>query len=179
MLIPVCYGQTEYRGERALVLSDIGGACVAEAEGAILHEKVMRGLFEQALRPLAELGITHDDVKLDNFHLVEKEGGQKAIMVVDLERLNQLGREDAIAHMMWDVDSLVEAYRDHLICLKSDGLLIGKLKDLMEPVKVQPVVNEPVKKSMFADVRGRGMFSGKGNLPRPPPPPPPPPPTTF
>jgi hypothetical protein len=30
LVIPTCYGQLQYEGSRALVLSDIGGACVAE-----------------------------------------------------------------------------------------------------------------------------------------------------
>ena len=28
-VIPICYGQAQYEGTRALILSDIGGACIA------------------------------------------------------------------------------------------------------------------------------------------------------
>jgi len=165
VVIPVCYGQTEYRGVRALVLSDIGGACVAAPEGAILTEKVMRGLFDQALRALAELGATHDDLKLDNFHLVEK-AGQKAIMVLDLERVNHLPNKDtAIKYAGLNVNRLVREFRSHLECLEDDGLLIGKLQDLLEPAPSVPVVNMPMPAmGMFA-----GMRKPPGNLPPPPP----------
>jgi len=124
VVVPIFYGQAEYRGVRSIVLSDIGGASVATPEGAILPKKDMHRLFDQALRPLAELGLTHDDLKLDNFHLVEKDG-EKAIMVVDLERINLIPKESSMVE--WDIEKLMDDYRDHLKCLKNDGLLLIKM----------------------------------------------------
>ncbi|KAK3933730.1 hypothetical protein QBC46DRAFT_105089 [Diplogelasinospora grovesii] len=124
LVIPTYYGQVQYMGTRALVLSDIGGACVAEPEGAVLSEQDVRPLFDQALSALASQGISHDDMKLDNFHLVSN-GGNKAIMIVDLERINELPPEKDRARIVQaDVDFLMQAYRDHLECLREDGLLL-------------------------------------------------------
>lgn len=121
LLIPICYGQAQYEGTRALVLSDIGGACVAEPEGAVLREQDIRPLFDQALSALASQGISQDDMKLDNFHLVGN-GGNRAIMVVDLERINELSPDKDHTQMVQaDVDFLMQAYRDHLECLREDG----------------------------------------------------------
>ncbi|KAK3317508.1 hypothetical protein B0T19DRAFT_446474 [Cercophora scortea] len=123
-VIPVCYGQTQHEGTHALILSDIGGACVAEPRGAVLTEQSMRPLFEKALSVLASHGIGQDDLKLDNFHLVD-DGESKAIMVVDLERVNvlppEMNRAKSVQH---DVNFLMRAYRDHLECLRFDGLLL-------------------------------------------------------
>ncbi|KAK0655312.1 hypothetical protein B0T16DRAFT_498962 [Cercophora newfieldiana] len=118
------YGEAQHEGTRALVLSDIGGSCVAEPEGAaVLREQDVRPLFDQALRALASQGISHDDMKLDNFHLVNR-SGNKIIMVVDLERINLLpSQKDPIQIVQADVDFLMQAYRDHLKCLQEDGLL--------------------------------------------------------
>ena len=126
IVIPVCYGQVQYEGTRALVLSDIGGACVAEPGGAVLGEQDVRPLFDQALSALASHGISHDDLKLDNFHLVNK-SGNKTIMIVDLERINKLPHEKDRAQIVRaDVDFLMQAYRDHLECLREDGWLLDK-----------------------------------------------------
>ncbi|KAK5660768.1 hypothetical protein OQA88_12134 [Cercophora sp. LCS_1] len=123
LVIPICYGQAQYEESRALVLSDIGGSCVAEPEGAVLSEQDVRPLFDQALNALASQGISHDDLKLDNFHLVNR-GGNQIIMIVDLERINQLPpQKDPTQMVQGDVNFLMRAYRDHLECLREDGLL--------------------------------------------------------
>jgi hypothetical protein len=124
LIIPTCYGQVQCEGRRALVLSDIGGACVATPEGAVLREKDIRPLFDQALSALASQGISHDDMKLDNFHLV-RHGSNRAIMVVDLERVNELAPDKDRAWIVeGDVDFLMRAYRNHLECLREDRLLL-------------------------------------------------------
>ncbi|PNY21224.1 Uncharacterized protein TCAP_07277 [Tolypocladium capitatum] len=121
-VIPICYGQIEYDGARALILSDIGGACLAEPEGVVLHEKELRPLLDQALSALASCGISHDDIKLDNFHLVGQDHNW-IIMVVVLERVDELSKEELDWVVPNNVDRLINAYRDHLDCLRFDGLL--------------------------------------------------------
>lgn len=124
LVIPICYGLAQYEGTRALLLSDIGGKCVAEPEGAVLREQDIRPLFDQALSALASQGISQDDMKLDNFHLVSN-GGNWAIMIVDLERINNLPPEkDHMRMVQRDVDFFMQAYRDHLECLREDSLLL-------------------------------------------------------
>ncbi|KAM4062913.1 hypothetical protein HRG_013787 [Hirsutella rhossiliensis] len=114
-VIPICYGQIEYDGARALILSDVGGACLAEPEGAMLNEKELRPLLNRALSALASCCISHDDIKLDNFHLVGQDHA-RIIMVVDLER------EELEWMVKKNTNSLIKAYRDHLDCLREDGL---------------------------------------------------------
>lgn len=129
VLIPTCYGQVRYDGKRGLVLSDIGGACVATPEGAVLTERDIQSLFEQALDTLASRGgVSHGDLKLDNFHLVGKPGN-RAIWIVDLESVDiiQPGQDRARV-VQSDVSLLMEAYRDHLACLEYDGLLLPQEK---------------------------------------------------
>lgn len=121
-IIPICYGQVRFEAKPALILSDIGGACVAEPKGAVLREEHLRPLFRQALSALMSQGISHDDLKLGNFHLVRNSAG-RAIMVVDLERVNEIPPEkDRDQIVQWDVNSLMRNYRDHLECLQWDGL---------------------------------------------------------
>ncbi|KAL6411782.1 hypothetical protein AUP68_04159 [Ilyonectria robusta] len=76
--IPRWYGEMEYDGTRALILSDIGGDCLATPEGAVLDEKDLHPLLYQALSSLTNLGVSHDDTKLDNFHLVTQDGKTSA-----------------------------------------------------------------------------------------------------
>lgn len=121
-VIPVCYGQIEYDGARTLVLSDVGGECLADPQGAILEENELRPLLDQALRALAALRISHSDLKLDNFRLVNG-----TIMVVDLERVDEhASKEEAEKLEPFDLKFLMKRYRDHLKCLEEDGLLLLK-----------------------------------------------------
>lgn len=128
LVIPTCYGQVQSDGKRALVLSDIGGACVASPEGAVLTEQDVQPLFEQALGTLVSHGISHGDLKLDNFDLVGNPGN-RAIMIVDLESVDIIQPEPDRAWIVQsDVSFLMQAYRDHLVCLKYDGLLLPQEK---------------------------------------------------
>lgn len=123
-VIPINYGQIEYDGAPALILSDIGGACLAEPEGAVLDEQELRPLLSQALGALASLGISHDDIKLDNFHLVGQDHNS-IIMVVDLERVIESPSKEELERMVrHNFNWLISAYRDHLDCLRHDGLLL-------------------------------------------------------
>ncbi|KAI1818945.1 hypothetical protein F4861DRAFT_534839 [Xylaria intraflava] len=110
LVIPVLYGQIEYDGTRALLLSDVGGQSLAEPE-AILPEHQLRPLVDQAFQALAELRFTHDDLKLDNFRLVN---GGTAIMVVDLELVNDYASvQEARDHAQWELDFLMDRYQGH------------------------------------------------------------------
>ncbi|KAK4206522.1 hypothetical protein QBC37DRAFT_458617 [Rhypophila decipiens] len=102
IVIPTCYGQVQHDGKRAL------------------------SLFEQALGTLASHGISHGDLKLDNFHLVGKPGN-RAMFIVDLENVDIIQPEHDRAWIVQsDVSHLMQAYRDHLVCLEYDGLLFPR-----------------------------------------------------
>lgn len=126
LVIPDYYDEVQCEGTLALVLSDIGGACVATQEGAVLSEHDMRLLLSQALHALGSQGIMHNDLKLDNFHLVDS-GKQKAIMAVDLERSGELPEKDWKRLVQHDVNHVMRMYKSHLDCLEHDGLLLPKM----------------------------------------------------
>ncbi|KAJ4326725.1 hypothetical protein N0V84_002842 [Fusarium piperis] len=124
--IPRFYGAIAYNDGRAMILSDIGGACVASPEGAVLDEKGFYQLLSKAMTSLTDLGILHDDSKLDNLHLVT-EGGKDKIMMVDLERVDMDLSEDDFAFAVESkADFLSRQYRSHLRTLEYDGMLLPK-----------------------------------------------------
>lgn len=82
-IVPVCYGEavcsaTDTTGTRALVLSDIGGVDLNEAGGLGTYR--VKSMLTDSLLALANLGVSHDDSKLDNYRFV----GDR-IMVVDFD----------------------------------------------------------------------------------------------
>ena len=126
VVIPHCYGCVNYDGKRALILSNIGGACLATPAGAVLAEKDLKPLLSQALTALAQMGVAHDDTKLDNFHLVTNDGKDK-IMIVDLEIVDTSPSEDNYAFATFsNVSHMIGLYRMHLDCLQHDGYLLPK-----------------------------------------------------
>lgn len=125
--IPVCFGQIDYDDTRALLMSDIGGACLATPEGAVLRHDELQPLLEETLTALVNAGVSHDDLKLDNFHLVEDDHGGDRIMAVDLERVDiGLSEEQAAFAVKCAIDFLMQAYKAHLKCLEHDELLQPK-----------------------------------------------------
>lgn len=126
IVIPRFYGQIEYDGKRALILSDIGGYCVATPEGAVLDEKDFRPLLEKALTSISKLGVSHDDNKLDNFHLVTEDGKDR-IMIVDLEMVDTgLAEGDFAFLAKASGDFVMRQYRQHLECMEYDKVLLPK-----------------------------------------------------
>ncbi|WAO88616.1 Hypothetical protein NCS54_00597300 [Fusarium falciforme] len=125
--IPICFGQVDYDDTRALLMSDIVGACLATPEGAVLRHDELQPLLEETLTVLVNAGMSHDDLKLDNFHLVEDDLGGDRIMTVDLERVDiGLSEKQAAFAIKCAVDILMQAYKAHLECLEHDGLLQPK-----------------------------------------------------
>lgn len=80
VLIPVYYGEAQYDGAPALLLSDIGGFPLCHPHAASMNEGDLLRTLHDAFGALATLSIIHDDANFDNYHLV----GNK-IMIVDLE----------------------------------------------------------------------------------------------
>ncbi|OAA41680.1 sulfate permease II [Metarhizium rileyi] len=70
--IPKYYGELKYNGTRAILLSDIGGACIGDPAGAILGREEFRRMMNEALTDLARFGVLPDDIRLENFHLVDE-----------------------------------------------------------------------------------------------------------
>ena len=120
-VIPVFYGQIEYDGAPAIILSDIGGYCLATPEGTILEPEDLRPLLHVALSALSSLGVSHDDIKLDNFRLV---GNNDKVMVVDFETVTTGLTDDEFAFMAnSNANRLTRSYKNNIECMKYDGLL--------------------------------------------------------
>lgn len=127
--IPILLGQVTYNGVRALILSDVGGASMATAGGAlidggdILSETELQTMLYEALGTMVECGISHDDIKLDNFRRVER-AGKRAIKVLDLERVDAVEpQEDGELMTRSAVEMLVHQYREQVKYLRNNGFL--------------------------------------------------------
>ncbi|KAM4061000.1 Protein kinase-like domain protein [Hirsutella rhossiliensis] len=120
IVVPKCYGELKYKGTRSLLLSDVGGENLATPEGALLEVTDLRRMLHDAFSALAQFGLSHDDTKLDNFHVV----GDK-VMVLDLERVDgNLSDERFAFHIKCDVNHLAQKYEDNQHCFYIDGLIM-------------------------------------------------------
>ncbi|KAK4038136.1 hypothetical protein C8A01DRAFT_48193 [Parachaetomium inaequale] len=110
VVIPRYYGEVRYhqryRSVHALLLSDIGDACLASPEGALLEMPEFRRLLSQALTALAQFRVQPDDVKLDNIHLA----GDR-IMVLLASDIKDT------------VDWMARLYEDTQYCYWDDGFI--------------------------------------------------------
>ncbi|KAK1763567.1 hypothetical protein QBC33DRAFT_549340 [Phialemonium atrogriseum] len=117
VVIPVYFGEAQYDGALALLLSDIGGFPLCHPQAASMKEGDLLRMLHDPFGALATLSIIHDDAKLDNYHLV----GNK-IMIVDLE-----SAEEAEENLEFFVDSIIDhllgKYKSHQKCLEADWLL--------------------------------------------------------
>ncbi|EWY84526.1 hypothetical protein FOYG_11971 [Fusarium oxysporum NRRL 32931] len=126
IFIPRFYGMIQYNNIRTLILSDIGGECLATPEGAVLEKRDLRVLLDQTFTSLADHGAYHDDMKLDNFHLVTDQGKDK-IMAVDLESVDfDLFGEDLATVAKGSTDWIIEQYESHLVCMELDSVILPK-----------------------------------------------------
>lgn len=116
--IPVHYGLAKRNSIRSHVLSDIGGHVLFSNEAAGVAEADLQQMLENALHPLAALGVAYGDVKLDNFHLVDRD----KVVIVDLEKLtspdnmdNDLTETEWIEYFFkcagWSVEEMLRDYK--------------------------------------------------------------------
>ncbi|KAK3342025.1 hypothetical protein B0T25DRAFT_431580, partial [Lasiosphaeria hispida] len=68
IVIPKLFGELGYGNARALLLSDISGACLATPEGALLEIADFRRMLRKVLTDLPQFKVLQEDIKLDNFH---------------------------------------------------------------------------------------------------------------
>ncbi|KAF5717857.1 hypothetical protein FMUND_5527 [Fusarium mundagurra] len=124
--IPRFFGMIQYNNICTLILSDIGGECLATPEGAVLDKRDLRVLLDRTFTSLADHGAYHDDMKLDNFHLVTDQGKDK-IMAVDLESVEfDLSGEDLVTVAKGSIDWIIEQYENHLECMELDSVILPK-----------------------------------------------------
>jgi tRNA A-37 threonylcarbamoyl transferase component Bud32 len=113
--IPMFYGEGICDGTRAYILSNIGGKDLIDSAG--LNQDYLRTLLKEAFKDMHNLGVTHDDNKLDNYFLV---GGK--IMFVDLEDCRDLETEEETERAdRHSIDHLLRQYRSHQKYLESEA----------------------------------------------------------
>ncbi|PHH76571.1 hypothetical protein CDD80_1432 [Ophiocordyceps camponoti-rufipedis] len=93
IVIPICYGVLEYEGTRALLLSDVGGENLLFPEGSLFSVADVSRMLRDAFTAMARLGVRQDDLKLDNFFVVDNK-----IMTVDLELVGTLEHDYATSN---------------------------------------------------------------------------------
>ncbi|KAK1749601.1 hypothetical protein QBC47DRAFT_395615 [Echria macrotheca] len=112
-VVPKLYGQAEYPGtdgvrRRALIMSDIGGIPLGEAEVGSLSLDRVEEMMKDAFQALADAGVGHGDPKLDNMHVV----GDK-IMLIDFDTSYRI--EDAQPEL-WVLGAVSHALRMYKSC---------------------------------------------------------------
>ncbi len=122
-VVPKLFGEVQYDNTRALLMSDIGGVCLAAPEGGMLELDEFRRLIRQALTTLSRFGVLQDDTKLDNFHLTDGK-----VMVVDLEMTSNENQQPLMDEQLefginCTVDFLAKFYQDNQYCFWEDGIL--------------------------------------------------------
>lgn len=124
-VIPQLLGEVSYRGNRALLLSDIGGASAASAEGCLMEVADFSRAIRQCMAAVAKFGVTQEDVKLDNYHVV----GDK-VMAVDFEMVSDLNcpqehlvEETCNARTEDDAEDMAEEYERYQFSLWGKGII--------------------------------------------------------
>ncbi|KAF5620250.1 hypothetical protein F52700_11571 [Fusarium sp. NRRL 52700] len=125
-VIPRFHGTIQFNNVSSMILSDVGGHCLSVPEGAVLEKEDLWLLLEQAHMAIADLGAYHDDIKLDNFHLVTDNGKDK-IMILDLESVGFELSGEQLSHVAKGSAAwLIDQYEDHLKCMECDGIILPK-----------------------------------------------------
>jgi len=78
-VIPILYGKAKYERARALLVSFIDGVRLSQVTNLTVEE--VRRKIEDAFLPLKHYGVVLDDIKLDNFILIDD-----GIVIIDLEQ---------------------------------------------------------------------------------------------
>ncbi|KAH8656434.1 hypothetical protein BGZ61DRAFT_540888 [Ilyonectria robusta] len=88
-VIPKFYGEAESEGGRTLILSEVVGILPWEQQRPPLEPEKFKKLVDIAFHELNVFGLGYEDIKLDNFILV-----QDHIVLVDLESVYEPKSED-------------------------------------------------------------------------------------
>lgn len=122
-VIPRLFSELQYDNTTALLLSDIGGVCLASPGGGMLDLDEFRRLILQALVAFSRLGVLHDDIKLDNFHPTDGRVIVVDLKIISNENQQPLTDEELKFYINGAVDSLAKSYEDNQGCFWEDGIL--------------------------------------------------------
>ena len=115
VVVPRLFGEVYFEGTVALLMTDIGGIALTEPGAAMLELSEFQRLLGEALDALCDFGVLHDDLKLDNFHLVGS-----SIKVVDFEMTIESGvyptDEGRRTRIDNTISHLMDAYQSNRDC---------------------------------------------------------------
>ncbi|WQF86477.1 Putative protein kinase-like domain superfamily [Colletotrichum destructivum] len=105
--IPIMYGLGTIDGDRALVMSDIGGTALIEEETPRMENSQLEAKLVPVLRQIRSQGVRLQDLSSLNVHLCEGE-----IRIVDFEAAEILvgDQDDEESDMAGQVQDLVDFY---------------------------------------------------------------------
>lgn len=119
IVVPICYGQTQYKGARTLILQDVGGVSLAEPPGAILEFDKLSQLLQECFRALHSLGVNPEDPQLENFILADGR-----IIAVDLEIVTfDKSADENASFMASEITWMAKLYQRRRAYLRKHGLL--------------------------------------------------------
>ncbi|KAH6962409.1 hypothetical protein BKA56DRAFT_636733 [Ilyonectria sp. MPI-CAGE-AT-0026] len=108
-VIPYFYGEAQFEGTRALILSEVVGIMSWEQNLLPLQADEFKELVEVAFQELNAFGLAYDDIKLDNMILV-----QDRVVLVDLESVYEVPLEHKEYVFNSDRIQLMVVYKRYL-----------------------------------------------------------------
>ncbi|KAH6976634.1 hypothetical protein EDB80DRAFT_305601 [Ilyonectria destructans] len=108
-VIPKFYGEAQFEGTRALILSEVVGIMPWEQKLPPLQADEFKELVEVAFQELNAFGLAYDDIKLDNMILV-----QDRVVLVDLESVYEVPLEHREYVFNSDRIQLMVVYKRYL-----------------------------------------------------------------
>jgi hypothetical protein len=106
--IPICYGEVNFNGSRALLLSDVGGYSLNGQNVREIDRDVLRKMLHEAIRSVNNYLIEPPEMKLEHFHVVDDH-----IVMLDWEGKGGIAEEDAELCCNEAVDHLMDMYNSH------------------------------------------------------------------
>jgi hypothetical protein len=140
LTIPVYFGEASVEGRRALILSDVGRVSLCGKPSLERDREDIARMIDEPLRAITKFGVEYNDVKLDNFHIVSANGGDR-IMIVDLESVAELDPARAPERaMVYTADRLFMYWRQAEECHRRDKEQAAGMR-CMAPPRRLPVPN--------------------------------------
>lgn len=119
LVVPRCFGEVRYNGDRALIFEDVGGHALGSPEGSLLSIEELAPMLLECYRALNAFGVHQDDFQPTNFHLV-----QGRLVALDLEMAELDPPTESLEfYIGTSVEELLVRYSRIRKCLRSDRLL--------------------------------------------------------
>lgn len=118
--VPVFYGEARFRGERAIILSDIGGDPLYSPKIPVFTKVKFTEKLQEAIEAMQAQGVEHGDISLPNYHLVDGR-----IFIVDHEMSQVLDANDlewAEERKHEDIERLWDHLQKTQDCQRYDGI---------------------------------------------------------